>query len=375
MAELFEASSIKGLTIPNRFVRSATWEGMAEVDGSCTKRLTELMVKLVEGEVGLLISGHIYVSPEGKAGPGQLALYDDRFIPGLLEMTEAVHRAGGKVIMQLAHAGCQTSMELTGQEPIGPSVFVGEKGPLCREMSLEDIRRVVDAFGLAALRAKSAGSDGVQIHAAHGYLLSEFLSPFFNKREDSYGGSIENRARIVREVFQAIREKVGEDFPVMIKLNSSDFLEGGQDIEGMVETALMLERDGIDAIELSGGTGFSGKNLPVRRCKIESEDDEVFYLDAAKRYKERVKVPLMLVGGIRSLTVAERLVRENLADYISLSRPLIREPDLIRRWKGGDTRRAKCLSDNLCFKPAMAGEGIYCVVERKGSQAIRAPEA
>jgi 2,4-dienoyl-CoA reductase-like NADH-dependent reductase (Old Yellow Enzyme family) len=278
-------------------------------------------------------------------------------------MAKAVHNAGGKVVVQIAHAGCQAVEELTGQQAMGPSALSGEKGPRCREMNIEEIRMVVDAFGQAALRVKKAGCDGVQIHAAHGYLLSQFLSPFFNKREDMYGGSMENRARIVREVLYSIREHTGTDFPVMIKMNSSDFLEGGLDVDGMLATASLLEKDGIDAIELSGGTSYSGKNNPVRSCK--SENDEVFYLDAARMYKEQIQVPLMLVGGIRSLSVAERLVRDNLSDYVSLSRPLIREPNLINRWKSGDTRKAECQSDNLCFNAALSGEGIYCVVERR----------
>ena len=364
-AGVFENTRIKGLTLPNRFVRSATWEGLADADGYCTKRVNDLMVQLVEGGVGLIISGNTYISPEGQGGPWHLAIYDDRFIPGLIEMTKAVHHSGGKIVMQIAHGGCQCRVELTGLQPIGPSVFEGGKGSLCKEMTFQEIRSVVDAFGQAALRAKKAGFDGVQIHAAHGYLLSEFLSPFFNKREDAYGGSVENRARIVREVLQSIRQCVGTDFPVMIKLNSSDFLQGGLDVEDMLATASMLEKDGIDAIELSGGTTYSGKNFPLRKFKNESEGDEVFYLDAAQRYKERVGVPLMLVGGIRSLFSAERLVRDHLVDYVSLCRPLIREPGLINRWKSGNVRSSECLSDNLCYKAAMSGEGVYCVVERK----------
>ncbi len=365
MASVFETASIKGLNLPNRFVRSATWEGMAHIDGSCTQKLISVMVQLAEGGVGLIISGFTCVSPEGQSGPWHLAIHHDRFIPGFAEMAKAVHNAGGKIVVQLAHAGCQADAEFTGQQAMGPSTLSGEKGPGCREMNIEEIRMVVDAFGRAALRAKKAGCDGVQIHAAHGYLLSQFLSPFFNKREDTYGGSTENRARIVREVLHSIREYAGTEFPVMIKLNSSDFLEGGLDVDGMLASASLLEKDGIDAIELSGGTIYSGKYLPIRSCKIESEEDEAYYLDAARMYKERISVPLMLVGGIRSLSVAERLVRDNLADYVSLCRPLIREPNLINRWKSGDTRKAECLSDNLCYHAAKSGEGIYCVVERR----------
>ena len=360
---LFESTSIKQMTLANRFVRSATWEGMAGEDGSCTPRLVELMVQLAEGGVGLIISSHTYVSQEGQARPRQLGIYSDKLVAGYSEMTEAVHEASGKIVMQLAHAGIQANASLTGQPPLGPSPF--EKVPAGQAMTDEDIQKTIEAFGQAALRAQTAGFDGVQIHAAHGYLLSQFLSPFFNRRRDQYGGSIENRARLVLEVYHSVRNRVGDHFPVMIKLNSEDFLEGGLCLDEMVQVAAMLENAGIDAIELSGGTLYSGECTPVRQGKFDSEEEEAYHRDGARKYKEKIGVPLMLVGGIRSYGVAERLVREGLADYISLSRPLIREPRLINRWKSGDRGKATCQSDNLCFDPAVQGEGIYCVVERR----------
>jgi 2,4-dienoyl-CoA reductase-like NADH-dependent reductase (Old Yellow Enzyme family) len=240
-----------------------------------------------------------------------------------------------------------------------------QAGSSCREMTQADISKVIEAFARGAVRAKQAGFDGVQIHAAHGYLLSQFLSPFFNKRTDEYGGTIENRTRIVLEVLGSIRASVGHDFPVLIKINSEDFLDKGLTVEDMLHAAALLEQAGIDAIELSGGTAYSDKRIPVRIAKIDTEEKEVFYKAAAKRYKEKITVPLMLVGGIRSYEVAERLVARGIADYISLCRPLIREPHLINRWKQGDTRKATCLSDNLCFKPTRAGQGLYCVVEKR----------
>ena len=366
MSILFDETSIGTLTLANRFVRSATWEGMAGEDGAPSQKFVYLMVRLAEGGVGLIITGHAYVSPEGRAGPWQLGIHRDDFIPDLQELTNAVHDAGGKIVIQIAHAGCHANSELSGEEAIGPSVREGEKGPLCREISTEEIQRVVQSFGEAARRAFQAGFDGVQIHAAHGYLLSQFLSPFYNKRSDRYGGSLENRMRIVLDVFQKIREEAGLQFPILIKLNSEDFVEGGLTMDEMLQAAALLEKAGINAMELSGGTMYSGKNVAVRRGKLKNKEDEVYYLEAAKRYKANIEVPLMLVGGIRSFDVAENLVNENIADYISLARPLIREPDLINRWKSGDTSRATCQSDNLCFKPGMRGEGIYCVTEAKG---------
>jgi 2,4-dienoyl-CoA reductase-like NADH-dependent reductase (Old Yellow Enzyme family) len=338
---------------------------MANEDGSCTQKLTDYMVQLAHGGVGLIITGHTYVSAEGKAGPWQLGVYDDDLIPGLAEMASAVHQAGGKIVMQLAHAGCQAARGLTGQEALGPSVMADKEGPINREMTLEDIGKVVEALGNGAARAEKAGIDGVQLHAAHGYLLSQFLSPFFNKRKDDYGGRLENRMRIILEVLQNIKERVRADYPVMIKMNSQDFVEGGMNADEALRIAAILAKAGIDAIELSGGTMYSGKFSPVRPGELDSQEEEVYYRSEVGLYKKTIGIPLMLVGGIRSFEIAERLVDDGTTDYISLSRPFIREPDLVNRWKSGDLRKAFCISDNGCFRAGLAGGGIYCVVEEK----------
>ena len=365
MPMLFETTTIKSMSLSNRFIRSATWEGMANEDGSCSTELTDLMVRLAKGGVGLIITSHAYVNREGQARPRQLGICSDESVQRLAAMAEAVHNAGGRIAVQLAHAGCHADPDLTGQMPPGPSSIKAEGMPNCREMTGDDFRMVAEAFGNAAARARAAGFDGVQIHAAHGYLLSEFLSPFYNRRNDQYGGSVANRVRLLLEVAHNTRDKVGNSFPVMVKMNSEDFVTGGLTVEGMLEVASILESAGIDAIELSGGTMYSGDYVPVRPGRLDTESKEVYYLEAAKKFKERVRVPLMLVGGIRSYSVAERIVREGIADYVSLSRPLIREPDLVNRWKSGDTAKARCLSDNLCYEPAKAGERLYCVVENR----------
>jgi 2,4-dienoyl-CoA reductase-like NADH-dependent reductase (Old Yellow Enzyme family) len=362
---LFETTTIKSMSLTNRFVRSATWEGMAEEDGSCSRKLTDLMVQFAKGGVGLIITSHAYVSREGRARPRQLGIYSDKLVPGLAAMAKAVHNAGGKIAVQLAHAGCHADPDLTGRMPLGPSSMQGEGMPECLEMTGDDLRMVAESFGKAAARAQEAGIDGVQIHAAHGYLLSEFLSPFYNRRNDQYGGNVEKRSRLLLEVAHNIRDKVGDRFPVMVKMNSEDFVTGGLSVEEMLEVASILESAGIDAIELSGGTPYSGDYGSVRPGRLDTEKMEVYYLEAAKKFKERVRVPLMLVGGIRSHEVAERMVREGITDYVSLSRPFIREPDLVNRWRSGDTAKARCLSDNLCYEQVKAGEGLYCVVEKR----------
>ena len=364
MSKLFEPSEINGMKLSNRFVRSATWEGMAADDGACTPKLIDLMSGLAKGGVGLIISSHAYVLKEGQAGPWQLGIYKDELVPGIQDMTAAVHQNGGKIVMQLAHAGYFAHPKLIGQTPLAPSNAEGISKTPRNEMSLEDIRNVIGAFEAAAIRAKAAGFDGVQIHCAHGYLLSQFLSPAFNQRNDEYGGDIQNRARIVLQVFERIRQAVGEDYPVLIKINCQDFIENGLSPEDSLETAKMLAAAGIDAIELSGGVLIS-KKLSPSRLGIKSEDQEAYFQEYAKEFKRQIDIPLLLVGGNRSYSVAERLVEEGIADYISMSRPFIREPNLINRWKSGDLSKATCVSDSMCFVPAQKGEGVYCLTEKR----------
>ena len=364
MSKLFETSEINGMKLANRFVRSATWEGMAADDGACTPKLIDLMAGLAKGGVGLIISSHAYVSPEGQAGPWQVGVYDDKLIPGLEAMATAVHENGGKIVMQLAHAGYFANPKLTGQTPMAPSNAEGfAKGPR-QEMTADDIRGVIKAYGAAAKRAQTAGFDGVQIHSAHGYLLSQFLSPAFNLRQDEYGGDIGNRARVLVAVLREIRQAVGKDYPVLVKMNCQDFIENGLQLEDSLQAAKMLVANGIDAIELSGGVLISPKLSPSR-MGIKSEEKEAYFQNEARAFKGEIKVPLILVGGNRSFQVAERLVNGGVADYISICRPLIREPDLINRWKSGDLSKSACVSDNMCFMPAMKGKGIYCLTEEK----------
>jgi len=368
MSRLFEATKLNGMTLKNRFVRSATAEGMAAEDGAATPRLINLMAELAEGGVGLIITGHSYVTKRGQASPAQLGIYDDKLIPGLCAMVDAVHERDGRIVAQLAHSGLLAIPKLINCPPLAPSAPLLMTGGLVdvplQEMTIEDIHETVQAFGLAAVRAREAGFDGVQIHAAHSYLLSQFLSAAYNHRGDAYGGSIEKRAKMLLEVVQTIRERVGEDYPVLVKINSRDFLEGGLELEDSLQAGAMLKEAGVDAIEVSGGTFASGDLMPIRRG-IATEGDEAYFQAEARAFKERINLPIILVGGIRSFSIAEKIVDNHSADYISMCRPFIREPGLINRWQSGDLRKATCLSDSKCLRPALAGKGIYCVVEKR----------
>lgn len=365
MADLFDSTTINGMTLKNRIVRSATWEGMCEKDGRPTKKLIDFYGRLAAGGVGLIISGYAFVRPEGKQLPGKMGIHTDAFASEMRALSGAVHEEGGKICMQLVHAGGQTDSAAAGRRPLAPSAVEAEQFPeVPQELSADDIAEIIQAFADAAGRAKAWGFDAVELHGAHGYLINQFLSPLVNRRTDGYGGSIENRCRFMLEVYGAVRKRVGDDYPVLIKLNGADFLDGGLILKDALYAARSLDSAGIDAIEVSGGTTASGEMSPAR-TKIDKPEKEAYNLELAKDIKEEVKCPVMVVGGFRSYEVAEKTVSDRGMDYISMARPFIREPGLPRRWEQGDTSPAKCISCNKCFKPGFEEGGIYCVVDRE----------
>ena len=367
MSILFQETSLGNMTLANRFVRSATWEGLADDTGAATPKLGEFLARLARGEVGLIITGHAFVSPEGRASPRQLGAHSDDMLPGLTALAKAVHGAadGSAVALQLAHGGAHALSGPTGLEAMGPSDMEADGKPLCRAMTREEIDRVVGDFGRAAARARRAGFDAVQIHAAHGYLVSQFLSPAYNQRQDGYGGDLLGRARLLTEVVAAVRDAVGPDYPVLVKMNCQDFLDNGLSVDEALLVARRLENQGVNAVELSGGTILSGDKIPVRAGNFSDPGDQAWYREAAARFKRERAIPLILVGGVRSLDVAEELVAGNVCDYIAMARPLIREPDLIKRWHEGDRSPSACVSDNLCFRTGMTGQGVYCLREER----------
>lgn len=362
MNKLFEPGKINGMELSNRFVRSATWEGMAADDGTVTPKLIETMVALARGGVGMIITSHAYVRKEGQAGPWQIGVYKDELIDGLKEMAAAVHENGSKIVMQIAHAGNFAAKQLTGLVPWVASDYEGLAKTPRHEITGDDIRALTESFAEAASRAKVAGFDGVQIHSAHGYLLSQFLSPLYNRRRDDFGGSIENRSRIHLGVLRAVRKVVGDDFPVMAKLNCGDFVEGGLNTTDALRVGGFLAGAGLDALEISGGVLTGGRMSPSRMVK--KEEQEAYFKNEARAFRKKLDIPLILVGGMRSFETAKNLLDDGTADFISMCRPFIREPDLINRWKSGDRRKALCKSDNACFKPGMEGKGIYCLTAK-----------
>jgi 2,4-dienoyl-CoA reductase-like NADH-dependent reductase (Old Yellow Enzyme family) len=364
---LFSPGNIGNVSIKNRIIRSATYERRAAKYGKVTSELIELYRELAEGGTGLIITGAIAVDPKATGGPDQPYLYDDSYIDGQKRLVKAIHEYSGvKVAAQLIHTGRQ------GTHPKYPSVApspIRDKStknvPI--ELTSNQIRDIIKNFVDASIRAYECEYDMVQMHAAHGYLLSNFVSPYTNIRTDDYGGNTSNRTKILVDIHTQIRDEIGKDFPIIVKLQTDDDIPGGLMINESIEVAKILVETGYDAIEPSGGMGESiliNKN-PLPSKFIKKPEDENYFLPIAKKLKPIMQdCPLILVGGIRNPLSAEKILREKIADFISMSRPLIYEPDLPNRWKSGDLSPASCISCNSCFMTMMQGK-VYCVVKKK----------
>lgn len=356
MKKLFEQTSILNMNLKNRFFRGALWEMLADEKGHMTPELFNVYEELAKGGVGTILTGYAYVTENEQPNPNMMGIYDDSFIEEYKQLTDMVHAHGSNIIMQIVYGGSQTSLNPPSPVIWGPSAVKNEFSAITpKEMTQDDLNQLVQAFADAALRVKKAGFDGVEFHGAHGYLLSQFLSPYFNRRTDSYGGSIKNRARIIFEVYAAVRKTVGEDFPILIKLNSADYAEEGLTTDESLFVARELARLGINAIEVSGGNesfpSVINNNLgPARRKVALSKDNESYFKDYATELASSVDIPVILIGGNRHLDVMENLLNNHQISYFSLARPLTAEPDLINKWITNTTTTSKCVSCNACYR-------------------------
>jgi 2,4-dienoyl-CoA reductase-like NADH-dependent reductase (Old Yellow Enzyme family) len=362
-ATLFEPGTIGGLEIRNRFLRPATSETMADESGSPTDQLVDLYETLARNEVGLVITGHLYVHPRGQYAPRQTGIYGDSLLPGLAGMTGRVRRHGARFFAQLAHAGSQSRVPQV--QPLAPSPVPNAlTGRMVAAASEAQIEEVIEAFGAAAARAVEAGFDGIHIHGANGYLISEFASPLANRRGDRWGGSPEARDAFPLAVVEAVRAAVPQEFPVTMKVGFVDAPAGGLGLDESVRRAGRLVEAGIDAVEVSCGvmespTDSAKKYVAVdRRRAIEDllahrvaaePGPEAYFRDWARALRRSVETKVVLVGGMRRTETMEEVVRSGDADFIAMARPLIREPDLIRQIKEGRRGRVDCTSCNLCL--------------------------
>ncbi len=398
----FQPGRIGNVEIKNRLVRSATFENAASDEGEVTDVLLDIYRNLARGGIGLIVTGIIGVYSKSIMH-NQVRADDDKFIPGLRKIPKAVHEVSDdcKIMAQLHHPGRQvadpenpgafarymppalvTAMQASPPsqpasretqhviEPTAPSEVLDtlfQRKP--RKLTLEEIEEIIDAFAEGIKRIEEAGFDGVQLHAAHGWLLSSFLSPRTNRREDIYGGSSENRARILNEIFKRARKKVGKDFPIMIKMNTTDFLPEGTDLNEALKVGEILAKTGFSALETSGGMwesvtvseedlGWRPVLLPESRTGIVSGKQEAYFLPAAKEMKKRTDAPIILVGGIKSIGTIEEVLNSGAADFVSMCRPLIRQPNLPDLWLSGEgPDKAECASCNACLP---LGESLRC---------------
>jgi len=317
MSMLFSPLTVKGLRLRNRIVMPPMASGLATAEGAVTEKHFDYY--LSRAGVGLIIVEHTFIEPGGRHKPNQLAVYADRFLPGLKRLAERIREAGPAVALQLAHAGSNSA---SSPEPVGPSAVphpVSRRVP--RELTKADLAELLAAYRAAARRAVAAGFSAVEIHGAHGYLLNQFLSPLTNRRQDEYGGPLENRLRFPLEVVTAVREEIGPEYPLLYRLGADDQMEGGFTLAEARQVAPRLVEAGVDILDISGGMiGGRPAGAPP-----------AYFAPLAAGIKEVVPVPVILTGGITTPRQAEDLLQQGKADLIGIGRALLAEPDWPRR--------------------------------------------
>lgn len=314
---LFDTTKICGMTLKNRFFRASV--GDHSPDGSVNDRMLQRYCRLAEGGVGTIMTGYTLVDSCEK-DMGIMGIYDDSFIAGNRRLTDSVHNRGANIVMQLVSVGSNFHSRVRPEKIMSASAVTNRNtGITPQEMTIEDIHDVTSKFATAAARAKAAGFDGVEIHGCHGYLLNQFLSPYYNRRTDQYGGSRENRSRIVIEIYEAIRETVGNEYPLFIKVQSEDGYEGGVGHDDCLYLCKELAKRGINAIEVSGN--FQDYN-----------QDNAYFESIADRIAHETGVPVIVTGGNRNFETMQAMIDSTAIDYVGMARPLIKDPDLINEF-------------------------------------------
>lgn len=344
----------------NRFVRSATYLGGADDNtGEISAAEIQKYAEIAAGGAGSLITCLAFISPEGKSFKKEWGLHTDDRINDVSRLSEEVHKFGSNLIVQLCHGGGQRESSVAeGTISFSPS---GGKHPKCDfdtiPLSKDNIRKVAEDFAAAALRAKKGGADGVEIHAGHGFLLTQFLSPVINKRNDQYGGSLENRSRIFYEILEDVRKSVGESFNIWFKISMAEGTEGGYSPEDGTALSIGLLKRGANGIDVSFGTSYAGAMNSPTPIGVSAGESEAPFAEYAAELKKHAsdKQTIILTGGLRSLPVMAELIHNGTCDLLAMSRPFIAEPDLINRWREEDPRPTACISCNACFKTAKYG--------------------
>ena len=354
-SKLFTPGKIGTLTLKNRLIRSATQDPFGQPDGTACQAQVDLHSEVAESGVPLIISAYTYVSPEGRATDIQVGFCNEAHYQSQKKVVDAVHEKGGKIVLQINHAGQNVYFmpDLEDKTPLAPSGNMkAPNGLMTREITKEDMDRLCNDYVTAAVKGKELGFDAVQLHCAHGYLLNQFMDPNYNKREDEFGGSAENRFRFIRRILIAMREALGEEYPILVKVNTNCAGEDNQAYgEDLIYFCKQFEELGVDAIELSG---FDW--IPQGKQKNHN-----YYLERAKAVRAAVKIPLILVGGVRNKEDIEGVLETGI-DFISMSRPFICQPDLIQHLEAGED--SQCISCSKCFI-LWEREGRRCIQHQK----------
>jgi 2,4-dienoyl-CoA reductase-like NADH-dependent reductase (Old Yellow Enzyme family)/thioredoxin reductase len=361
---LFSAGRIGSLELANRIVFAATSSELADKDGFVGDDAVEFYAERARGGAGLIVVEATYVQQEGKRLHHNAMLHDDRFIPGMRKVVEAVHAAGARIALQLNHGGRESTPGVSGSVPLAPSPLpsqftgVGDE-TIPRALTVAEIRRIVTRFADAAVRAREAGFDAVELHGAHGYLIGNFLSPEANRREDAYGGGTQGRARFCVELIEAVKARLGAAYPVIVRMNGRDHVPGGLELDEAVEIAALLEAAGADSISVSGGVHASRPYMVVPGMSVERG----CYARYSEAVRRRVKVPVMTVGRINTPDLAEEVLERDQADYICLSRALIADPYFPAKARTGRTETiAPCIACNECIATVHRHKGLACTV-------------
>mgnify|MGYP002743769438 FL=1 len=324
-----------GTTIKNRFFKSAMSEGMGTKNFQPKKNIATLYKRWAEGGTGLIITGNIMIDPKGTAEPGNIVFDKNSNMEILKDWAKQGQQHGAKVMVQLNHPGKQAPKTIA-KETVAPSAVPLGNGlnklfSTPRALTTSEVEELVQKFITSAKVAKEAGFSGIQIHAAHGYLISQFLSPHDNRRTDKYGGSLENRMRFLKEIYLGMREELGKDFPIGIKINSTDFKEDGLTEDDSLETIVELANLGLDFVEISGGT----YERPAMMGATSTSSNKVFFAEYSKKLKQKVNIPVIVTGGIRSINAMNTLLNDNTTDFIGIARPLTIDPNIPNKIKQG----------------------------------------
>ncbi|MBI2527172.1 MAG: FAD-dependent oxidoreductase [Candidatus Rokubacteria bacterium] len=361
---LFAPGRVGTLELKNRLVFAATSSELADGDGHVTDDMVEFYAERARGGTGLLVVEATYVEQEGKRLHHNAMLHDDRYIPGMRRLAGAVHAAGARIALQLNHGGRESLPEISGSVPLAPSPvpsrFTAVGDPVMpRELDLEGIRRIIRRYVEAAVRARQAGFDAVELHGAHGYLIGQFISPEANRREDEYGGDTRRRARLFVELIQGIKQALGADFPVICRMNGCDHVAGGLELGEAVEVAALLEAAGADSVSVSGGIHSSRPYRIVPGMSVARG----CYVPYGAAVKARLGIPVMTVGRINTPELAEEILAHGKADFICLSRALLADPFFPAKAAAGlPDRIAPCIACNECLATIHRHKGIACTV-------------